>query len=46
MPVYVQFCPMANGGEGANWVSKEKAVKNPFYGSQMLTCGKVVETIQ
>lgn len=45
-PVYVQFCPMANGGEGANWVSKEKAVKNPFYGSQMLTCGKVVETIQ
>jgi len=45
-PVYVQFCPMANGGEGANWVSKEKAVKNPFYGSQMLSCGKVVETIQ
>ncbi len=46
MPVYVQFCPMANGGEGANWLSKENAVKNPFYGSKMLTCGKVVETIQ
>jgi hypothetical protein len=30
MPVYVQFCPMANGGEGANWLSKENAVKNPF----------------
>lgn len=46
VPVYVQFCPMANNGKGANWLSKENAVKNPFYGSQMLTCGKVVETIQ
>jgi hypothetical protein len=30
MPVYVQFCPMANDGEGANWLNKENAVKNPF----------------
>ncbi|CAM3445198.1 DUF3347 domain-containing protein [Flavobacterium longum] len=44
-PVYYQFCPMANGGKGANWLSKEKAVKNPYYGSQMLSCGKTVETI-
>lgn len=46
VPVYYQFCPMANGGKGANWLSREKAVKNPYYGSQMLTCGKTVETIQ
>lgn len=45
-PVYLQFCPMANDGKGANWLSKENAVKNPYYGSQMLTCGKTVETIQ
>ena len=45
-PVYLQFCPMANGGKGANWLSKESAVKNPYYGSQMMTCGKTVETIQ
>jgi hypothetical protein len=45
-PVYYQFCPMANGGKGANWLSKEKAVKNPYYGSQMLSCGNTVETIQ
>lgn len=45
-PVYLQFCPMANGGKGANWLSKENAVKNPYYGSQMMTCGKTVETIQ
>lgn len=45
-PVYYQFCPMANGGKGANWLSKENAVKNPYYGTQMMTCGKVVETIK
>ena len=44
--VYYQFCPMANDGKGANWLSKEIAIKNPFYGSQMLTCGKVVEIIK
>lgn len=45
-PVYYQHCPMANNGKGANWLSKENAVKNPYYGSMMLTCGKTVETIK
>jgi copper chaperone CopZ len=45
-PTYYQFCPMANDGKGANWLSKESTVKNPYYGSQMLTCGKTVETIK
>lgn len=44
--VYYQFCPMANEGKGANWLSKESGVKNPYYGSMMLTCGKTVETIK
>ena len=44
-PSYYQFCPMANKGKGANWLSKENIVKNPYYGSKMLGCGKVVETI-
>lgn len=43
--VYYQFCPMANDGKGANWLSKEKAVRNPYYGSMMLSCGKTVETM-
>ncbi|MDP1844081.1 MAG: DUF3347 domain-containing protein [Sediminibacterium sp.] len=46
VPVYYQFCPMANKGKGANWLSMENKVKNPYYGNQMLTCGKVVETLQ
>ena len=45
-PVYYQYCPMANNGKGANWLSKENAVKNPYYGSKMMTCGEVVETIK
>ena len=45
-PTYYQFCPMANNGKGANWLSKENVVKNPYYGSMMLSCGKVTETIK
>ena len=44
--IYYQNCPMYNDGKGANWLSKENEVKNPYYGSQMLTCGKTVETIK
>ena len=45
-PTYYQHCPMANDGKGANWLSKENVVKNPYYGSSMLSCGKIVETIK
>lgn len=41
-PVYVQYCPMKK----ASWLSSEKAIKNPYYGSSMLTCGEVTDTIQ
>lgn len=41
-PIYYQYCPMKK----AYWLSKEKEIKNPYYGSSMLTCGKVVETKQ
>ncbi len=45
-PVFYQYCPMANNEKGANWLSKENAIKNPYYGSQMLNCGKTVETLK
>lgn len=41
-PTYYQYCPMVK----ANWLSKETAVKNPYYGASMLTCGSTVETIK
>ncbi len=46
MPIYYQYCPMANDGKGANWLSQEEEVKNPYYGSMMLNCGEVIETIE
>jgi hypothetical protein len=30
VPVYYQNCPMYNDGKGANWLSKENVVKNPY----------------
>lgn len=38
--VYYQYCPMKK----AYWLSYEKGIKNPYYGSSMLSCGKVNET--
>lgn len=46
VPVYFQHCPMYNNGKGANWLSTENSIKNPYYGSQMLSCGKTIETIK
>jgi len=43
---YVQFCPMANQNIGAFWLSSQKEIKNPFYGSMMLTCGETRDTIK
>ncbi len=43
--LYVQFCPMANEGEGGYWLAAEKEVRNPYYGDEMLNCGEVKETI-
>ncbi|NAW50051.1 DUF3347 domain-containing protein [Elizabethkingia argentiflava] len=34
-PIYIQYCPMAKG----QWLSNEQEIKNPYYGSSMMTCG-------
>lgn len=44
--IYVQHCPMAADGKGADWLSTDKDIKNPYYGDEMLTCGKVTEEIK
>ncbi len=45
-PLYVQLCPMANENQGAQWLSTEKEIRNPYYGDAMLTCGSIVDSIQ
>ncbi|MCF6361259.1 MAG: DUF3347 domain-containing protein [Cyclobacteriaceae bacterium] len=44
--IYYQFCPMANNGKGANWLSLDADIKNPYYGEAMLTCGETKETLK
>ena len=41
--LYQQFCPMYDGGTA--WLSNSKDVRNPYYGSRMLKCGKVEKEI-
>lgn len=41
-PVYQEYCPMKK----AYWLSNSNNIKNPYYGNQMLTCGKVSDTIK
>jgi hypothetical protein len=40
-PIYYMYCPMKK----TYWLSSDKAVKNPYFGSAMLTCGSVKETL-
>lgn len=44
--LYKDFCPMYNDKKGAIWLSESKAIKNPYYGKKMLTCGSVQEEIK
>jgi hypothetical protein len=44
--IYVQHCPMANNGNGGDWLSSEKQIQNPYYGAEMMECGAVLETIK
>lgn len=44
--MYVQHCPMADSNKGADWLSKESEIRNPYFGNAMLTCGEVINEIK
>lgn len=44
--VYYDFCPMAFNDKGAYWLSDKEAIRNPYFGDKMLTCGSVEETLR
>jgi hypothetical protein len=43
--LYQSKCPMAGDGKGAIWLSEYKEIKNPFFGSKMISCGSVQKQI-
>jgi Cu(I)/Ag(I) efflux system membrane fusion protein len=44
--VYHQYCPMAFGNEGGDWLSRDQQIQNPYLPETMLTCGEVIERIE
>lgn len=43
--LYQQYCPMYADNTGGAWLSESKDIKNPLFGSKMLNCGAVDQTI-
>jgi len=41
-PIYEDYCPMKK----AYWLSSEAAIRNPYYGGHMPTCGKITHTLK
>lgn len=46
MVIYQQYCPMAFDNTGANWLSMETKIRNPYLPKTMLKCGKVEDTVK
>ena len=42
--LYQDYCPMYNDGKGGVWISEIKEIRNPYYGSEMLSCGTIKTT--
>jgi len=45
MKLYEQFCPMYDNNKGGAWLSMNEEIRNPYFGDQMLKCGKVQREI-
>ena len=44
--LYLIHCPMAFNDRGADWISDEAKVINPYFGDEMLHCGRVKSTLR
>lgn len=44
--LYQDYCPMYNEGKNGYWISEIKEIRNPYYGSEMLSCGGMIKEIK
>jgi membrane fusion protein, copper/silver efflux system len=44
--LYVVECPMAFGDKGARWLQSDDTVANPYYATEMKSCGGVEATLE
>ncbi|MCB0667053.1 MAG: efflux RND transporter periplasmic adaptor subunit [Saprospiraceae bacterium] len=42
--IYLQHCPMAFDNSGADWLSTEEEIRNPYFGEKMMKCGTIKST--
>lgn len=43
--IFYQHCPMAFKEQGAYWLSSSAAIRNPYMGSDMRSCGEVADSV-
>jgi Cu(I)/Ag(I) efflux system membrane fusion protein len=44
-PILLYHCPMAFDFKGADWLQNKEGTENPYFGSEMFTCGTQKEVI-
>jgi len=44
--IYLQYCPMAFDFDGADWISAQEEIRNPYFGDEMLKCGTIEEVFE
>jgi Cu(I)/Ag(I) efflux system membrane fusion protein len=45
-PTLLQMhCPMVYRDRGADWLQRERPLRNPYFGAMMLSCGEVTATL-
>lgn len=44
--LYQDYCPMYENGKSGYWISETKDVVNPYFGSEMLNCGRRFGAVQ
>jgi Cu(I)/Ag(I) efflux system membrane fusion protein len=45
-PLQLAHCPMAFDNRGADWLQRGKTIANPYFGSQMHSCGAIEDTTE
>ena len=43
--IYKMHCPMAFDNAGADWLSNQNLIRNPYFGDEMLECGSVDDSL-
>ena len=43
--IHLAYCPMAFDKKGAYWLTDNHKIRNPYFGSKRLKCGRIIEIL-